>query len=171
MARPRAQNAKRTRPKSPVLRIEGLGIVLLGSFNPSIFHPEWMVRQGLLEAADVDSAAINIVHNEVASFRVAQIAIEVTRDRFEMVTTDATAFERLRDLLVGTFGRLSHTPVSAAAINRNTHYEMTSEAKWHALGHVLAPKEPWQSILSSPGTRSLTIEGVRPDEHAGAIRV
>lgn len=169
MARPR--RSRPARLKSPVVRIDGVSVVLLGSFNPPIFQPAWMAGQGLLDQADADSATINIIHAQVVSFRVDPLAIDITRDRFQIETTDETAVERLRDVVIGVFRRLSHTPVASFGINRNTHYEMPTQTKWHALGHRLVPKEPWEPILSAPGTRSLTVEGVRPDEYKGWIRV
>ena len=51
------------------------------------------------------------------------------------------------------------------------HFKMPSEKDWHAVGHRLAPKEPWDDILEKPGMRTIVMEGVRPDEFKGNIRV
>jgi hypothetical protein len=153
------------------VRLEGVAVVLLGSFNPQIFQPMWMAKQGLLDDDEAEAAEVQIIHPEVASFSVDRLKIDVARDRFQIETQDETYVERLRDTVIGAFGRLAHTPVSAFGINRHTHFEMSSMAKWHALGNHLVPKGSWEPILNKPGTRSLTVEGVRPDDFKGFIRV
>jgi len=34
---------------------ESASIVLVGSFNPKIFHPEWFIRKGIVEEWDYSS--------------------------------------------------------------------------------------------------------------------
>ena len=48
---------------------------------------------------------------------------------------------------------------------------MGSVEAWDRIGHVLAPKDKWKALLKEPGTRSLTIEGQRPDDYHGYILV
>jgi hypothetical protein len=129
-----------------------------------------MALQGLLDESEATAAEIGIIHTDVVSFKVGPLAIEVMRERFQAQTEDATAFEALRDLIVGAFGRLSHTPIAAIGINRSTHHEMPSVSAWNEIGHRLLPKQPWEGVLEHPGTRSLTVEGRRPDSHEGYIR-
>ena len=121
----------------------------------------------MLDEDEARAAEVGIVHSDVASFRVGAIGIDVTRDRFQGETTDATSYEALRDLVVRVFRRLPHTPVAALGINRNAHYQMPSRKKWNDLGHLLVPKAPWEPVLTRPGTRSVTVEGRRPDSHQG----
>jgi hypothetical protein len=130
-----------------------------------------MAAQDLLEEEEAAAAEIGIVHTDVTSFRAGSIGLDVTRDRFAAETTDATAFEALRDLVTGVFGQLPHTPVAALGINRSAHYQMPSVKTWNDLGHLLVPKGPWEPVLSRPGTRSVTVEGIRPDAHQGFIRI
>jgi hypothetical protein len=167
----RARQQKPRRSPKPKVKLDGVSIVFLGSFNPQIFQPAWLAAEDLMDKEEADAAEIAIVHGDIVGFRVGSISLEVTRDRFSTETTDATAVESLRDLVAGIFTRLSHTPVAAMGINKNTHYEMPSRASWDGLGHRLVPKEPWEPVLSKPGTRSVTVEGVRPDDYRGYVRV
>jgi hypothetical protein len=66
-------------------------------------------------------------------------------------------------LVLGTFSILDHTPVRALGINRVMHFKMDSREKWHAFGHMIAPKEVWQGVMGQPGLRSLTMEDPRND--------
>src|SRR5882762_5070374 len=84
---------------------------------------------------------------------------------------DFCATAVMRDLIVGTFNLLQHTPLHKLGINIDMHFRMDSEASWHAFGHRLAPKDLWQDTLKNPGMRSLTMEGQRPDAFRGYIRV
>jgi hypothetical protein len=50
-------------------------------------------------------------------------------------------------------------------MNRFLHYRVPSIERWHAIGHFLAPKEPWNEVLDTPGLKSLSMEG-KPLEDA-----
>jgi hypothetical protein len=56
-------------------------------------------------------------------------------------------------------------------INRQAHFRSSSEGAWHAVGHRLAPKEPWAGLLEKPGMRRVSMLGQRPDEYRGDIVV
>jgi hypothetical protein len=86
-------------------------------------------------------------------------------------TSDTSSYELLRDLAVGTFKVLSHTPLRLLGINRHAHFKTRSREVWHAVGHQLAPKDIWRQVLEEPGMRSLTIEGRRQDGYRGAVYV
>jgi hypothetical protein len=154
----------------PRLRSENVAVVLIGSFNPSIFQPWWMAHQGLIDDSEAESAEVGIVHGEIVSFRTGAISIEVSRERFQAQTEDATALEALRDLVVGTFSRLSHTPIAAFGVNRSTHHTMPSREAWNEIGHRLLPKSPWEGVLADPGTANITVQGQRTDGNQGYVR-
>jgi hypothetical protein len=151
--------------------IQGVSIVLLGDFNPKIFQPAWFAAQGLIRQQEADEANIDIIHPEVVSFSLEWLALQVTRERFMVSTAQQPYYRVLRDLVLGTFKLLQYTPLHKLGINTDMHFRMDSKESWHAFGHRLAPKEPWQDILKTPDMRSLTVEGQRPDKFQGYIRV
>jgi hypothetical protein len=151
--------------------LQGVTVVFLGDFNPKIFQPAWFAAEELIRKREAEEATLEIIHPEVVSFTLEWLRLQVTRERFLASTTQEPYYEILRDLILGTFGLLRHTPVQKMGINRDMHFRMPSEDAWHALGHRLAPKALWQGILDTPGMRSLTMEGVRPDAYKGYIRV
>jgi hypothetical protein len=155
------------------IKLEAVTVVLRGHFNPAIFHPRWFSAQRLLseDAAALAEAGLQIVHGQIASFSFNNIELQVTQDLFVVGSTDAATHEVMRDLVVGTFSVLKHTPLLMMGLNTAAHIRPRSEATWNDFGHMLAPKDFWQDYLKEPGTRSLTIEGVRPDEHHGYVRV
>ena len=151
--------------------LEDVSIVLVGSFNPAIFHPVWFAREKLIQQDEADRADVKIVSHDVSVFSIGWLAVEVTLDRFAARTGQIQNLEPLRDLVRGTFGLLRHTPVKQMGINRIAHFRSPSEEAWHQLGHRLAPKEPWVGLLEKPGMRRIQMEGKRPDDYKGRISV
>ncbi len=138
--------------------ISGGSVVLVGSFNPKIFQPQWFARQELLPQAEADAAEIKVIIPQVSHFDTERFSIQVTDDRFVATSKSSASPAPLRDLVGGTFFILEHTPVSAMGLNYHMHFAMGSEERWHEVGDRLAPKEPWKEILEGrPGLLSMTI--------------
>jgi len=153
------------------LEIEGHSIVFVGSLNPVIFQPSWFAHQGLIREEEAEQANIEIIRREVVSYSVDKFRIEVLPERFLLGTAQPAFYEPLRDLAIGTFRILRHTPLSKMGINRDFHYKIESEEFWHAIGDKLAPKGIWSDVLQKPGLKGLTMQGQRPDELQGAVFV
>lgn len=151
--------------------IQGASIVLIGAFNPKIFQPAWFASQDLLRNEEAQDAEIQIVHQALVDFSLEWLKVQVHQDRFSAGTHQSPYYTPLKDLVVGTFRILRHTPIRMLGINCDYHFPIGSEDRWHAFGHKLTPKEIWSKILDKPGMRSLTIEGMRPDQHIGKIAV
>lgn len=150
---------------------DNASIVLVGSFNAGIFQPAWFEKNELLPVTETQNAQIEMISNEIAILTISWVRIEVTGQRFLARTTDESMFSPLRDLIVGTFSLLEHTPVRHVGINREIEYRMPNEESWHAIGHKLAPKEPWEPYIKNPGMKSLMMEGRRDDNHDGVINI
>lgn len=153
------------------LEIEGHSIVLLGSFNPQIFQPSWFATEELVRKEEADNAKIEVVHREIVSFTTESFRLEVLPERVLFSTTQIHYYEPLRDLAMGTFRVLRHTPVQKMGINRDFQFRMESEEAWHSIGDRLAPKQPWNSLLEQPGLKGLSMQGARPGKYKGAIIV
>jgi hypothetical protein len=72
---------------------------------------------------------------------------------------------------MGIFAILGHTPVSKMGINRHFHFATPSVGAWHAIGHRLAPKEPWHEIMKAPGLRSMLMQGRREETSKGILLI
>jgi hypothetical protein len=48
---------------------------------------------------------------------------------------------------------------------------MPSREALHAIGHVLAPKEPWNAIMEGAGLRGMVMEGRRREASGGLLRI
>jgi len=151
--------------------IEGMNIVFRGDFNPKIFQPAWFAAQGLIRNEEADEAKIEIIHPTIVVFSLDWLQIQIEPNRFYAGTNQSPYYEILKDLVLGTFRILSHTPIKIMGINYDSHFPMDSEDAWHDIGHRVTPKEIWNKVLKKPGLRSLTIQGERPDDHKGRIAV
>lgn len=140
------------------LHSESLEVVLLGSFNPAILHPQWFVRHGLTHDSDAGQANIQVINNGLASFDLFGMKILCVPQKLSITTHDLTKFEPIKDYSYGILKLLNHTPVQACGINSVVNYEILSDAYWHKIGHTLAPKEIWNAFLDNPGMESLAIK-------------
>lgn len=147
--------------KPIALSHDGMIIVVLGDFNPAILHPLWFSEHGLLREGEANSADIEIVHRDITLFRTESFVIRVTPDRFQAETSDPTLFLPLRDLVLGTFMVLEHTPIRAFGLNRVRHVDLPSPVAWQALEDRFVPKEGWQSILNEVEMKSVVVGGHR----------
>ena len=143
------------------LALDRASIVLLGRFNPSIFHPAWFARFGLLRDAEADQAKDLIATDQLSKFQADWIGIQVTPDRFYAFSDDPAASNPLRDLVASAFSVLEHTHFWALGLNRQMHYRVETEEQWHRFGHSLVPKGEWEPHMINPGLRTLRIEGRR----------
>lgn len=155
----------------PVAEAHLASIVLLGKLNPAIFSPWWFAANNLIRPEEAEVATDLITHNEIAQFTCEWLTLQVTPTQFGAWTTDPTKFLPLRDLTVGVFMILEHTPVWALGLNTAQHFAMPSEDDWHRFGHHFAPKETWLKVMDNPGMLTMTIRGTRPHSDSESAQV
>ena len=155
-------------------KIDGVSIVMLGSFNPSIINPEWLERHGIINESQKDYALRNpedVIHQTLSSFKIAEdIEITTTIDRFS-IEGEFVRYLEIRDIVVGTFELLEHTPVTAIGINRHMHFEHARNIDFENLCETTFSEAHLEDSMESPRISSLTIVGKRQDENEGIIRV
>jgi hypothetical protein len=155
----------------PELAINGVGIVILGRFTPKIFSPGWLATEGLLGKEEAISAQLELIVPNASIFTAAWLRCEVTDNRLAVSTSDPLEFERLRDVALGVLSTSPHPPVAALGLNRDVHFAVPSAAEWHAIGDQLSAKGVWDGTLKLPGTRSLVLQGIRPDNFLGYVQI
>lgn len=129
----------------------GMQIVLLGQFNPPIFTPAWLARNGLLREGIEGSAQVQVIHPQIADFTADWLHVQVTNDRF-VAETQQAPYSRLRDLVVRMFSEcLHHTPLIAFGVNRNVHFLAASAEARTRMERALAPPEPWHPFRGTLG--------------------
>ncbi|OYT90315.1 MAG: hypothetical protein CFE43_18860 [Burkholderiales bacterium PBB3] len=157
------------KPSAPEVLIEDISIVLVGSFNPAIFHPKWFEHFQLMRSNEVEDAKVDLVHHDISNFTIDWVNVQVLQDRF-FVSIKADAYlKHLKDLVQGTFQHLSHTPVRQMGLNTTLRLKFKSEEDWHCFGHYLVPKTPWDDVLNRPGMLNVQLRGERTDDMEGFV--
>ena len=138
---------------------EDFNIVLLGSFNPAIFHPEWFVRHGLFSEDALETAKIDAITRDFAQFSLKSMRLTCDDARLTIAVASMAHVEMLFDALLGMLNLLSHLPITAVGMNNSAVFHLDSEERWHRIGHQLAPKDPvWNHLCEKPGMQSLSIQ-------------
>jgi hypothetical protein len=124
--------------------ISGVALVLVGNFNPSIFQPFWMARQGLITDEAAEAATVSVIHSEISQFAVeSEFILNVQSNRFQLSRATAP-WVTVSDLCCRIFGDiLPHTPVSQLGINRSAHFSVGSVHERDRIGKLIAPQGPW----------------------------
>ncbi len=151
---------------------EEASIVLVGSINPSIFHPEWLYRNELISKDEHKTYSVEIVHNDITKFSLEWLNFVVLRNKMIARTNDASKFYPLRDLMASIFTILEHTPLTALGMNFTINYNIASEEQWHKIGDTLVPKRIWEESLPHRiGLTSLKMQSPRTDDLNGSLNI
>jgi len=149
-----------------------LSVVLIGDFNPAIVQPFWLANRKLIREQEAQNAKIDIVHNEISKFSIGWASIEVTRDRFEIKTSQAPYFEPLRDLVVEIFKILKETPLKSFGLNHLKYFDLRDKEHHYNFGDKLAPLNNWNQNLNDPRLFNLEIVEIqRKDGKKGQYRI
>jgi hypothetical protein len=145
---------------------QGIDVILVGSFNPAIFHPQWFLRHNLIGEEEADPQSVKVISSDVTEIRIGEIRLVCIGDRLTLGTQNIAYEPKLRDLLEGILSLLPHTPVRACGINPSAHYQLDSVEYWHKIGHTLAPKDLiWKDLFVNPGLKNLSIQSkARPED-------
>jgi hypothetical protein len=146
-------------------------IVLRGNFNPVIFQPSWFAQNGLVHKEEAEEASISTINPFIAQFSLAGFDLQVTATRFTVSAPSGSHFEPLRDIVMGTFMLLRHTPIHLLGINRQTHFKLENSDQLEKIFNRIAPLSEWNDILKQSSFESLTISGIREDDKKGSVRV
>lgn len=154
-----------------MLRRESFSIVLVGDFNPAIFQPLWFSSEKLIRPSEAEAAKVEIIHGEFSSIQFEGFSLLVTRNRLQFSTTELPYLLIVRDLALGTFRILSHTPVSQAGLNSTIHFQFENQDKCDAFFQKMAPTKIWEPEMKMPHLAKTVVSGERPDDFKGSINV
>lgn len=140
------------------LQIETRGLVFIGDFNPSIFHPYWLASKDLIQEEEAKNAKIEIVMNELSRFQLGEwLNIEVSRNRCDFKTMKKPYFYPMFDLAINIFKILGETPIKAVGINNVYDLSLKDAESYYKFGDVLAPLSNWDTALTSPKLLNIEI--------------
>lgn len=150
---------------------EFYSVVLLGSFNPMIYHPYWLKDKGIIGEEDITKEAI-LVHEEVSSFKVGDwMQMVINKNRCEFKTPNADKIIIMRDIIIGCLNALPETPIIAFGINRGWIAQLSSNEAYYELGAKLTPLDLWKDNFENPRLRNIAIEDTDNKNFAGTKRL
>ena len=130
---------------------EDLTVVIVGAFNPAIFHPQWFLHHKLISDQEAEDAKIKLVSVQATDVKMRGWQLVCVSDRLSLTTSNISEAAPIQDFLTQLFTLLPHTPVTACGINVSAQFAVESQAYWHKIGHTLAPKELiWNDMLVKP---------------------
>lgn len=160
---------------------EEASIVLVGSFNPKIFHPEWFIRKGIVEEWDYsEDEIVNLSDMSKVTFS-SERNLTVLLNQFSLRSLLSSDHIALKDFVANTFSFLRETPVIQMGMNYTSIIKIPDLENWKQFGRELAPLGPWQTAVDylgeldqdrqeSLGLWDLTMNLPRPDDFIGYIR-
>src|SRR5437762_8820921 len=92
------------------LESETLEVVMLGSFNPAILHPQWFLRQKLIGEEEALDAKVKVVAAEVADVSFAGIHIACLHQSLALSIQNVAFSTKLFDLIDALLNLLPHVP-------------------------------------------------------------
>ncbi len=152
------------------VKIESHSIVVVGDLNPSILQPYWFFHNNLIRESEAEKAKIKILHRDISIVEFDWFIFNVTREKFTITTTKEAFYPLLRDLAIGTFSILSHTPITALGINMQYHINYGKESlklpdgRSVILEGMVAPIEIWDNLMQNPTVESFVISENRNEE-------
>jgi len=145
-----------------------ISVIFVGEFNPVIVQPFWLASKGLIKEEEAESANVEVIHNELVRYSLEWASIQITRNRFEIRSTQQAYFEPLKDLAASVFEVLRETPLRAVGINHIRHYTI-SEKQYRDLGDTLAPFKNWKGALEDP--QLLKVEMLQKNSDGTSYRI
>ena len=125
--------------------------VVVGEFNPAIFTPDWLERNNLIGEGDAAVAREGragsqlLVSHQVTSFETEWFTLQVLYKQFTL-TSKGVLSPAFKDLTVGIFQLVSHTPVKAIGLNFTGQFKLNNLEEQHKVGDVFAPKDIWNTL-------------------------
>lgn len=130
--------------------------VLIGSFNPSIFHPSWLALHELISTEASEAADLQVSHPDLSRFDANFMSFDIQKSRV-LIRCESDKDGLVFDMVMSIFGNLlPHSPVWRIGINRTMDILCGTEEKRDALGRRMAPQDAWgnwgKDIASAKGT-------------------
>lgn len=150
-------------------------VVVIGNFNPVMFHPTWFRGLELFGAMETEAAISSgkvVISPAQTMFSIGGFDVHIVEDRMQIGTAREDLHEPLFDLMVSLLNILDVTPVSAVGINWSSHIRANSTSQWHAFGDRFAPKDFWKTHWGThAGMLNTSIQLGRKDDRSGNVNV
>ena len=140
---------------------ESYSIVLLGIFNPILFHPFWLKDKGIISQQDIridKDVKGFVVHQKLSSFPVGDwLDVIIKPERAEFRIKDAAKLVLLKDLVIAVLNALPDTPIVSFGINHGVISTLGNAKDYYEFGKFLNPLDVWNETFKEPKLNFLSI--------------
>ncbi len=141
------------------LRVESRSFVILGDFQPSIYHPSWLQSKTIITEAEAETAKVDIITPKVCQFHIDDwLDFFVNRDRLQLVTRHQTQFEALVDFSVNILNAVTIIQATALGINNIFTVSLPDANSYYSIGKNMAAFNEWDDIVDSPRLNDISIK-------------
>ncbi len=93
---PMSPQTKKNEPKN-----QAFTVVIVGNFNTTIFQPSWFAANGIIAPSDAEDAQIELIHDQLTSFKLEWLSLRVESERF-IAETNQPPYVKLQDFSMVT---------------------------------------------------------------------
>ncbi len=124
--------------------ISGVLVHIAGDFNPSIFHPTWVLQNQIENSDGLSEDNINVIvcHKTVAEFSISGVHYLINQDRFQidsMTEFDFSILNRVKKIAE----LLPHTPSRSIMFSKYMHINLRKKSVRRDIFEKLAPTDQW----------------------------
>jgi hypothetical protein len=146
-------------------------IVLVGSFNPIIFHPQWFINKGLVARDELTDDKDFVIDQSKAHFIIGKwLDVLVTRDRCQLSTIEQDKIIVVRDIVKRICSILPESPIIGLGINISTKYTLIDDKSYLEFGKKLSNLALWQATFENPRLHSISIQDTGSKDYKGTNR-
>jgi hypothetical protein len=127
-------------------------IVFVGSFNPAIFHPRWLIDNGLVPSYQyelLNGEQLVLTGDHLYLELPNEIKMQVQRNRMALTTENPASFITLLDLAKGILVKLPEMPIKQMGLNVLSDVDGFDVDEWIALGDKMSPHDFWKKIFGA----------------------
>lgn len=144
-------------------------VVLVGRFNPAIFHPSWFERYKILPIQEIQSAIgerpkrlmskiddknliieevppLITTHNKAVLF-FPSMEFDITVSRYQCLTKKRENFLLIKEVTQKIINLLSHTPIKAIGINFESHLKINNKVQCELKGLFAKKDEKFKEVF------------------------
>ncbi len=123
----------------------------------------------LLPQSECEEAKVLIIHPEVSIFEAGPFRFQIQHDRFDAGTFEPQHYNALRDVVVGTFRLLRHSPIRMVGINRDLHFKSEGAFSWENVEGSVSKVIGSEGLAGGFLPRGLDMQRLRDDTYEGRI--
>lgn len=136
----------------------GLGLVVLGDFNPATISINAMVENGIIREEEVRNSQQQQLSDTVSECNVVNIRIGCDKSRVQMATVDIVAKERLSGLCCDILRWQSPVNIQGVGVNPHLRLSFEKPEDHDAFTRALLPStDNWQKYYDGAYTSTFQI--------------